>query len=100
MAPDIPGRSRLNSSIRPGSVTPKTARMITSSVTVCATVRVRILSPGRQLSISRFVISSISSAKPAIASPWNGGSISFRMRKWRSPSRSRIDSGPVTAAMI
>ena len=41
---------------------PKTARMITSIVTRWATVRVRMVAPARQPSISRWVICSISSA--------------------------------------
>jgi hypothetical protein len=50
---DSRGRTSFSSSTRSESVMPKTAGMITSSVIVWAAVRVRIVSPRRQLSISR-----------------------------------------------
>ena len=54
MGADSRGSSSRSSAIRAGSVIPKTARMITSIVIRCATVRVRILSPSLHVSISRF----------------------------------------------
>jgi hypothetical protein len=59
---DSRGNRRLSLTTRSGSVIPKTVRMITSIVIVWATVRVRIASPARHLSISRLVICSISTA--------------------------------------
>ncbi len=91
----ISTRSRPSCRRRPSSSTPKTARMITSSVIACIPGWRAKRSPGRQRETSRSVASAITDSYARIRSPWKGGSISFRRRRCSSPpGSSSTDFGP------
>ena len=79
---------------RSSSWTPKTARMITARVIRVVCGRIANGSSTGQLSISRRVISTISSPYPCTRSPWKGGSSSLRWRMWGASSRVRTEFGP------
>ncbi len=75
---------------------PKTALMITSSVTDCMTGSSWNGRPTGSASIARSVASCITVAYSRIRSPWNDGSISLRWRRCSAPSSSNTDRSPST----
>ena len=90
--------SAWRSSSRRRSATPKTAPMITSRVIDCIEECSGNGAPSGQESISCSVASSIARSYARIRSPWNGGSISLRRPRWRSPSSSSSESSPSSGA--
>ena len=74
-------RSRRRSCSGPRSLTPKTARMITSSVIACMLGWTGNVAPTGQPSSSRSVASRTTGSYARIRSPWNGGSITLRRER-------------------
>ena len=80
---------------RAGSVTPKTARRITSSVTACMRGCSANGSPSGQLSTSAATTSRTVASYARMRSPWNGGSISLRRARCSRPSSSSSEREPM-----
>ena len=85
-------------SSRAGSVTPNTARRITSSVTACIRGWIGNGSPSGQESISVVAASAITDSYRRMRSPWKAGSISLRRERCSAPSRSSTERGPITGS--
>ena len=85
--------------IRDGSVTPNTARQMTSNVSARMRSRSTSSLPGCQRAISRSATSRITSRKAATREPWNGGSSSLRWRRCSGPSRTSTEWGPRAGSM-
>ena len=83
-------------STRSGSVTPKTARQITSNVSARIRSRIGNSSPTFHRPISAAATSPITSRKAFTAEPWNGGNRSLRWRRCSGPSRTSTEFWPST----
>ena len=80
---------------RAASVTPNTARRITSSVTACIRGCSANGSPAGQLSTSRATTSRTVASYARMRAPWNGGSISLRRARCSRPSSSSSEREPM-----
>ena len=93
-------RSRRLSCSGPRSLTPKTARRITSNVIACMLGWTGNLVPTGHASSSRSVASRTTSSYARIRSPWKGGSITLRRDRWSAPSSSRSERGPTSGPSV
>ena len=75
---------------------PKIPAMITSNVIACIRGASANGRPVGQRPISREAASAINCSYRTMASPWNGGSNSFRCRRCRGPLEVRTELGPST----
>ena len=80
---------------RARSVTPNTARRITSSVTRCIRGWIANGSPSGQPVTSRSTTSRTIDSYARMRAPWNGGSITLRRARCSLPSSSRSDRAPM-----
>ena len=83
---------------RAGSSSPKTARMITSSVIACISGSAGNARPRGQRAMRSSATSAIVAPYARMRSPWNGGSIMRRWRRCSAPSSRSTEPDPSTGA--